>query len=119
MAIRQARIVLERAFVGLHRLRFALPVFEQHAEVEEQQGVVAARRERLAIDGLGFGEMSGLVRGCVKTGAKRGQASGYVGWICRIRLLPMSQLRVKESLYATMALIRGCTPRICITRFML
>src|SRR6266852_8404641 len=58
VAIRQTGIAAQRRLVGLHRLRLAIPVIEEHAQVVEQQRIAATRLDRRAIDLLGLREAS-------------------------------------------------------------
>src|SRR5256885_11876987 len=61
MTVREARIAVQRPFVGFHRLAPATQVFQQNAEVVEQQGIAAAGRDCLAIDAFRIGEAAGFV----------------------------------------------------------
>jgi hypothetical protein len=52
----------KRRLVRLHRLRLAIHVIEQHAQVVEQHWVAAAGFHRLAIDLLGLRVAAGFVQ---------------------------------------------------------
>src|SRR5260370_26676370 len=60
--VREARVAVQRSFVGFHRLVPAVQILQQNAEVVEQQGIVAARRDCFAIDALRIGEATGFVQ---------------------------------------------------------
>src|SRR5258706_13645781 len=62
MTVREARIAVQRPFVGFHRLAPAAQVLQQNAEVVEQQRIAAAGRDRLAIDAFRIGEAAGFVQ---------------------------------------------------------
>src|SRR2546422_8811543 len=48
VTVREARIAVQRSFVRFHRFVPAAQVFQQNAEVVEQQRIAAAGRDRLA-----------------------------------------------------------------------
>ena len=62
MAIRQAGIAPQRCLVRFHRLELAIHVVEKYPEVVQQHGVAAARRNRIAVDALGFRQTPGFVQ---------------------------------------------------------
>ena len=62
VAIGHGRVALQRSPVSLRRFRLAAEILEQHPEVVEQQRIGAPGVERLAVRGLRFLELAGLVQ---------------------------------------------------------
>ena len=70
VAIGHARIVAQRELVDDHRFDLALHVVEQHAEVVQQQRVVAAGVYCVAVDTLGFGRTPAFMQQAAEIDAR-------------------------------------------------